>query len=160
MIILLRAVLTSDLTEDFRLVGFRLVAVGMKLVPLFSISVISLGSCMFVKLCILLEDFNLICSWITVVLRLEVSSSFNLLLSPVFVMYFLLFMRCWKRVRLLLILFIRCLINRFCGLLFFSSFILFLTAVISVFLIFSIFLFRLAISSFTNLMLSRMVVAD
>ena len=43
-IILLRALLTSVLMEDFRLVGLRLVAVGMKLVPLFRTSVMSLGS--------------------------------------------------------------------------------------------------------------------
>ena len=73
------------------------------------------------------------------VLRFDVSSSFNRLPDPIFVIHFLFFIRCWNRVRFLFILFIRCLMNLFGGLLLFSSFTLFLTVVISWFLMSSIF---------------------
>jgi hypothetical protein len=64
LMIWMRVALVSERMVSFNSVWLRVVEVGMKLVPLFRISVTSSGRLMVVKLWILFVVFNLSCSWI------------------------------------------------------------------------------------------------
>ena len=61
LMIWMRVALVSERMVSFNSVWFRVVEVGMKLVPLFRISVTSSGRLMVVKLWILFVVFNLSC---------------------------------------------------------------------------------------------------